>query len=89
MYFFYFSMETYIVGTHWNRLCEAIPKRTHNECSYGEIRIFLIFLLKYKSFNLEPCSEINQQLMDEYCQLQVCLNNEMNHLILVYQPYQV
>ena len=30
-------MKTYVVGTHWNRLAEAIPMSTHNLCFYREL----------------------------------------------------
>ena len=35
-YFSYLSMKTYIVGTHWNCLNEAIPMTTHNICFHGD-----------------------------------------------------
>ena len=35
--FRYFSVKTYVVGTHLNRLIEVILMNTHNICFYGEL----------------------------------------------------
>ena len=40
-YFSYFSMKTYILGTHQKRLAEALLMSTHNICLHGEIRKIL------------------------------------------------
>ena len=40
-YFSYFSMKTYVVGTHKKRLMETLPLITHNICFHGEIRKIL------------------------------------------------
>ena len=37
-YFSYFSMKTYIVGSYWKCLVEALPMSTHNICFHGKIR---------------------------------------------------
>ena len=37
-YFSYFSMKTYVVGTHSKRLAKALLMSTHNICFHGEIR---------------------------------------------------
>ena len=37
-YLLYFSIKTYIVGTHKKRLAEALLMSTHNICFYEEIR---------------------------------------------------
>ena len=37
-YFSYFSMKTYVMGTHKKRLAEALLMSTHNICFLGEIR---------------------------------------------------
>ena len=40
-YLSYFSMKTYVVGTHLKYLTEALLMSTHNICFHGEIRIIL------------------------------------------------
>ena len=40
-YLSYFSMKTYVVGTHYRRLDEALLMSTHNICFRWEIRKFL------------------------------------------------
>ena len=36
--FSYLSIKkTYVVGTHWKRLTEALPMSTHNICFNGEL----------------------------------------------------
>ena len=42
-----FSIKTYIMGTHYNRLIEAILMSTHYVCFYGEITEIT---LKYPSY---------------------------------------
>ena len=42
--FHYFSIKTYVVGTHWNCLAEAILMSTHNICFYGEIMKIILQL---------------------------------------------
>ena len=34
-------MKTYVVGTHYKRLAEALLMNTHNICFHGEIRKML------------------------------------------------
>ena len=36
--FVYFSIKTYVVGTHQKRLGEALLMSTHNICFCGDIR---------------------------------------------------
>ena len=38
LYFSYFSMKTYVVGTHEKCLSEALLMSTHNVYLHGEIR---------------------------------------------------
>ena len=40
-YLSYFSMKTYVVGTHYKHLAEALLMSTHNVCFCGEIRKIL------------------------------------------------
>ena len=35
--FSYFSIKTYVVGTHMKHFIEAILMSTHNICFYGEL----------------------------------------------------
>ena len=37
-YFSYFSMKTYVVGTHEKRITEALLMSTHNICFCRELR---------------------------------------------------
>ena len=47
-FFSYFSIKTYVVGTHWKRLVEALPMSTHNICFYGELENYYpIIITKY------------------------------------------
>ena len=41
LYLSYFSMKTFVVGTHSKRLAEALLMSTHNICFCGEIRKIL------------------------------------------------
>ena len=40
-YFSYFSMKTYVLGTHLKHLAEALLTSTHNICFHGGIRKLL------------------------------------------------
>ena len=40
-HFSYFSMKTYVVGTHWKGLGKALPMSTHNIHFCGEIKQYL------------------------------------------------
>ena len=40
-YLSYFSTKTYVVGTHWKSLGEALPMSTHNICFNREINKIL------------------------------------------------
>ena len=35
--FAYFSIKTYVVGTHWNHLTKAILMSTHKKCFYEKL----------------------------------------------------
>ena len=49
--FSYFSVKTYVVGTHQKRLGEALLMSTHNICFHGEIRkVSLLLVEKKKSY---------------------------------------
>ena len=42
---YYFSIKTYVVGTHSKRLTEAFLMSNHNICFHGKIKLFLGYCL--------------------------------------------
>ena len=38
IFFSYFSIKAYVVGTHYKNLSEVLLRNTHNKCLYGEMR---------------------------------------------------
>ena len=47
IFFFYFSLKTYFVGTHQKCLIKALLMCTHNICFHGEIRIYMYICCGY------------------------------------------
>ena len=44
IFFAYFSIKTYVVGTLYNRLAEVILMSTHKVCFYGELTKIILQL---------------------------------------------
>ena len=60
-YFSYISMKTYVVGTHWKRLSEALPMSTHIICFHGEIRKNIIPMRPLlRSYGLNVCGKYSK-----------------------------
>ena len=53
--FAYFSIKTYVMGTHENRFTEAILMSTHNICFYGELTKIILQL------SSNTCSSASQE----------------------------
>ena len=49
VFFFYFCIKAYVVGTHLKHLIEALLMSTHNICFHGEIKKKMSLLFRYKS----------------------------------------
>ena len=57
--FSYFSMKTYVVGTHYKRLSEALLTNTHKKCFHGETRkIFTGYPLLSRDMVPTICSRV-------------------------------
>ena len=52
--FSYFSMKTFVMGTHLKHLTEALLVSTHNICFNGEVRKYQHFLVENMPY-LELC----------------------------------
>ena len=54
-----FLEKIYVVGTHWNRLIEAIPMTENKEENYLEIYIFQVSCpLSLPLLNIQNCQSV-------------------------------
>ena len=51
-YFSYFSMKTYVVGTHLKHLAEVLLMSTHNICFRGEMRKISAFFRRKNNLSV-------------------------------------
>ena len=76
-----FISVTYVVGTHWNCLIEAIPMCTHKMCPFNNLLFFIInrFSLTFQLLFMFQCNEhveINKFLCSLACTWMIILDSQ-------------